>query len=292
MVLGMTGFAERSFVSPLLRVKIGIKTLNHRSFDWSCKGSALGEMESRLRDLCRKKIHRGRVEVHIDLASLSPRSWEFTLNEGLLERILGSLDRVSRRTGRRFDISLDGLLRVPQLVEVHRRDLGRQEVRFLERCFARTLEDVLRMRRREGLQTARQIRAHLGRIRRSVDRAEARFKKQPGLLRARLERRLRDLDAGSSIPEEKLAGEASLQAQRYDLAEEIGRLKTHLASFAGLLSPRRAGPAGKPLDFLTQELSREANTLASKSQDIRITKETLAIKNELESIRQHVQNIE
>ena len=61
MVLGMTGFAEKSFASPLLRVKIGIKTLNHRSFDWSCKGSALGEVESRLRDLCRKKIHRGRV---------------------------------------------------------------------------------------------------------------------------------------------------------------------------------------------------------------------------------------
>jgi uncharacterized protein (TIGR00255 family) len=126
-----------------------------------------------------------------------------------------------------------------------------------------------------------------------VARIEARFKKQPVMLRARLERRLRDLDAGAAVPEERLAGEASLMAQRYDLAEEIARLKAHLDSLVrAAFGPRRAGPAGKPLDFLTQELSREANTLASKSQDIRITKETLAIKNELESIRQHVQNIE
>ncbi len=292
MVLGMTGFAERSFASPLLRVKIGIKTLNHRSFDWSSKGSALGEAESRLRNLCRRKIRRGRVEVHVELASLSPRSWELEINEGLLERIAGSLDRVSRKTGRRFDLSLEGLLRVPQLIEVRRKGLSREEIRFLERCFARTLEDVLRMRRREGLQTSRQIQAHLGRIRRSVARIEARFKRQPVLLRARLERRLRDLDAGASVPEDRLAGEASLLAQRYDLAEEIGRLKAHLDSLQGLLRPSRPGPAGKALDFLTQELSREANTLGSKSQDIRITKETLTIKNELESIRQHVQNIE
>lgn len=292
MVLGMTGFAERSFASPLVRVKIGIKTLNHRSFDWTCKGSPLGEVESRLRDLCRKKIGRGRVEVHLEIVSHSPQSWEFSLNEGLLEKILRSLDRVSRRTGRPLDISLDGLFRVPQLVEVNRKGLSRQEVRFLERCFSRTLEDVLRMRRREGTRTAAQIRAHLSRIRASVGRVEGRFKRQPALLRARLERRLRELNAGSSVPEEKLAGEASLLAQRYDLAEEIGRLKTHLDSLQGLLSPRRAGPVGKPLDFLSQEINREANTLASKSQDIRITKETLAVKNELESIRQHVQNIE
>ena len=292
MVLGMTGYAERNFASPHLRLKIGIKTLNHRFFDWSYKGSALGDAESRLRSICHKKIRRGRVEVHLEMISLNPRSWEFSLNEGLLERILASLDRVSRRTGRRLDISLDGLLRIPQIVELSRKGLSRQEVRFLERSFSRTLEDVLRMRRREGARTARQILAHLARIRRSVARIETRFQKQPGRLRAKLEQRLREIDAGSSLNEEKLAGEASLLAQRYDLAEEIGRLKAHLDSLQSLISIRRPGPVGRPLDFLLQELNREANTLASKSQDIRITKESLAVKNELESIRQHAQNIE
>jgi len=292
MILGMTGFAERNFASPTLRLKISIKTLNHRFFDWSYKGVPLGEAESRLRAVCQKRIRRGRVEVFIDLVSLSPESWNFTLNEGLLEKILASLDRVSRRTGRRLEISLDSLFRVPQLVEVNRKALGSKETAFLERSFSRTIDDVLDLRRREGRETARQLRVHIAAVRRFVSRAEARFKRQPALLKAKIRKRLSDLSGGGPVSEGKLAEEASFMAQRYDLAEEIGRLKTHLDSFEEFLSPKVGEPVGRQLDFLAQELNREANTLASKSQDILITRESLAIKNELESIRQHVQNIE
>jgi uncharacterized protein (TIGR00255 family) len=287
MILGMTGFAERNFASPTLRLKIGVKTLNHRYFDWSYKGAPLGEAESRIRALCQKRVRRGRIEVFVDLISLSPESWNFTLNEGLLEKIMVSLDRVSRRTGRRFEISLDSLFRVPQLVEVDRKALGPKEAAFLEKCFARTLDDVLVLRRREGQETARLLRIHLAAVRRFVRKAEAMFKRQPAMFRAKIRKRLADFNGGTPVPEGKLAEEASMLAQRYDLAEEIGRLKTHLDTFEGLL-----GPKDGQLDFLAQELNREANTLASKSQDVRITRECLAIKNELESIRQHVQNIE
>ncbi|MCK7470571.1 MAG: hypothetical protein MZU95_07090 [Desulfomicrobium escambiense] len=172
MILGMTGFAERNFASPTLRLKIGIKTLNHRYFDWSYKGALLGEAESRIRALCQKRIRRGRIEVFVDLVSLSPESWNFTLNEGLLEKIMVSLDRVSRRTGRRFEISLDSLFRVPQLVEVDRKALGPKDAAFLEKCFARTLDDVLALRRREGQETARLLRVHVAAVRRFVRKAE------------------------------------------------------------------------------------------------------------------------
>ena len=293
MILGMTGFAERSFASSALRLKISVKTLNHRFFDWAYKGAPLGETESRLRTLCRKKIRRGRVEVYTDLVPLRPEGWDFTLNEGLLEKILGSFKRVERRTGLKLEISLDSLLRVPQLVEVGRKALGPKEIAFIERCFARTLDDVLALRKREGRETARQLRAHLAAVGRFVGRAEARSKRQPAVLRARIKKRLSDLSGGGgAVSETKLAEEASFLAQRYDLAEELGRLKTHLDSFEALLSPRVREPVGRQLDFLAQELNREANTLASKSQDARITKESLAIKNEIEGIRQHVQNIE
>jgi len=292
MILGMTGFAERNFASLALRLKISIKTLNHRFFDWSYKGVPLGEAESRLRAVCQKRIRRGRVEVYLDLVSLSPESWNFTLNDGLLEKILASLDRVSRRTGRRLDISLDSLFRVPQLVEVNRKALGPKETAFLERSFSRTLDDVLELRRREGRDTARQLRVHIASIRRFVSRIEAQFRRQPALLKAKIKKRLSDLNGRAPVSEGKLAEEASFLAQRYDLAEEIGRLKTHLDSFEAFLSPKVGEPVGRQLDFLAQELNREANTLASKSQDILITRESLAIKNELESMRQHVQNIE
>ena len=292
MILGMTGFAEKNFTSPELRLKISVKTLNHRFFDWSYKGAPLGEAENRLRAMCEKRIRRGRVEVYVDIVPLGPAGWDFSLNEGLLEKILASLDRVSRRTGLRLEISLDSLFRVPQLVEVGRKALGPRETAFIERSFARTLDDVVALRLREGRETSRQLRVHLAAVRRFAARAEARFKRQPALLKARLKKRLTDLNAGAPVSEGKLVEEASFLAQRYDLAEEIGRLKTHLDSFEAFLSPRVGEPVGRQLDFLAQELNREANTLASKSQDIAITRESLAIKNELESIRQHVQNIE
>jgi len=210
----------------------------------------------------------------------------------ILEKVLRSLDRVSRRTGLRLEISLDSLFRVPQLVEVDRKALGPKEAAFLEKCFARTLDDVLVLRRREGQETARLLRIHLAAVRRFVRKVEAMFKRQPAMFKARIKKRLADLNGGTPVPEGKLAEEASMLAQRYDLAEEIGRLKTHLDTFESLLGPKDGEPVGRQLDFLAQELNREANTLASKSQDVRITRECLAIKNELESIRQHVQNIE
>jgi uncharacterized protein (TIGR00255 family) len=191
-----------------------------------------------------------------------------------------------------MEISLDTIFRIPQLVELNRKGLDEEEMRFLEESFDRTLDEVIRLRRVEGRETGREIRGHIQNIRQAALRVEAWFRKQPAIMQEKLKQRLRDLSPGSSISEERLAEEASFLAQRYDLAEEIVRLKTHLDSLQKLVSGRNPEPIGKQLDFLAQELFREANTLNSKSQDIRITKESLTIKNELESIRQHVQNIE
>jgi uncharacterized protein (TIGR00255 family) len=292
MIHGMTGFAEKSFVSGSLRLKITIKTLNHRFFDWSYKGTPVGEAEQRLRALCQRSIHRGRVEVVLEMVSLSPESWTFRINEGLLEKILASFDRVSRKTGRRLEITLDSIFRVPQLIELNRKGLSEAETRFLERSFLRTLDGVVRLRRREGGETVRRIRVHLGLIRRAIAHIEGQYRKQPARLQAKLKQRLRELGGPAAASEGRLAEEASFLTQRYDLGEEIARLKTHLETLRTLVAGRAAEPVGKKLDFLAQEIFREANTLNSKSQDIRITKESLAIKNELETIRQHIQNIE
>ena len=292
MIRGMTGFAEKSYATKSLRLKISIRTLNHRFFDWTMKGTPLGEVESRLRSITQKRIRRGRVEAHVEIVSLDPGSWEFTINEGLLEKIFSSLDSVSRKTGRRLEFPPENLFRIPQLVEIARKKLGPEELGFLERSFEQTLSRVVLMRRTEGRDTARVLKGHIRRIRESVRRIERRFKSQPALVREKLKLRVREINQGTSFTEERLAEEAAYLAQRYDLAEEIARLKAHLATFERLLSSRLTEPAGKQMDFLAQELHREANTLNSKSQDIHITEESLGVKNEVESIRQHVQNIE
>jgi len=291
LIQGMTGFAEKRFASESARLKISIKSLNHRFFDWSYRGTALGDVENRLRAAAEKRLQRGRVEINVDMTFLDPRSWDFSVNEALLEKALASLERVSARLGKRFELSLDQVLRIPQVIDISRKEITAAEASFLEESFARTLDEVVRQREKEGAQTVRQLRVHIGNIARSTARIEGLFRKQPAAIRRKLRQRARDLNHGSRVSKERLAEETSALLTRYDLAEEILRLKSHLGSLRELLAPGADGPVGKKLDFLAQEIGREANTASSKSQEIGIIREGLAVKNELESIRQHAQNV-
>jgi len=291
LIQGMTGFAEKRFASESVRLKISVKSLNHRFFDWSYRGTPLGDVENRLRAACEKRLQRGRVEINVDMSFLDPKSWDFAVNEALLEKVLASLERVSARLGKRFDFSLEQVLRIPQVVEISRKEITAAEAAFLESCFGRTLDEVVRQREKEGAQTVRRLGIHLRNIGRSTARIESQFRKKPALIRRKLRQRARDLNNGFGISEERLAEETASLMQRYDLVEEILRLKSHVEALRELLAPGAAGPVGKKLDFLAQEIGREANTSSSKSQEIGIIREGLAIKNELESIRQHAANI-
>jgi uncharacterized protein (TIGR00255 family) len=292
MIQSMTGFAERSFASRTLRAKVTIKSLNHRFFDWSFKGSPVGELEGRLRAVCQKRISRGRIEASLDLDFPDPASWDIRINEGLLEKILVSMKRVSSRMGQNVTFSAENLFRIPQLVELQRKALAPAEAAFLERAFLATLDDVVRARKAEGLKTAAQIRIYVRNVTRAVARVERLVKKQPRIVKQRLAQKFRDLNGAAPQNRERLSEEVAYLTQRYDVAEEIQRLKSHLDAALKLLAAPMGEPAGKMLDFLAQELTREANTLNSKSQDVGITQEGLLIKGEIESIRQQVQNLE
>jgi uncharacterized protein (TIGR00255 family) len=291
-VRSMTGYGEKRFTAPGLRAKISIKSLNHRFFDWSYKGTPLGGLETRLRALAQERLQRGRVEAAVELDVLDPAHWEVVINAGLLEKILAAAQRASRRMGETVRFSVDNLFRIPQIVELRRKDLSASARAFLENAFEETLAEVVKGRRREGRQTAAQIRRHLRQIRGQLRQVESLARTQPRFLREKLKLRLKEIEAGPAAEPGKLENEAAFLAQRADIAEEILRLRSHLDAFNELLRDEKEEPLGKMLDFLSQELSREANTINSKGQDIGIIKASLAIKGEVESIRQHIQNIE
>lgn len=288
----MTGYGERGFEAPGLRAKVSIKSLNHRFFDWNYKGVPLGELENRWRGMTQKKLKRGRLEVALDLTILDPSGWEVFIDEGLLEKILSTLEKASARAGKEGHFSVDNIFRIPQVIELKRKDLSAEAVSFLEKCFKETLAEVLRVRSREGRETAQQIKRHLRRLRQALKRIERLAKKQPFFIREKLKQRLKDLNNGLPSQKGRMEEEVAYLAQRADIAEEILRLRSHIDSFEKLVQVDQDEPVGKMLDFLSQEMYREANTINSKSQDINITNESLAIKGEVESIRQHVQNIE
>ena len=292
MIQSMTGFAERSFSAKTLRVKISLKTLNHRFFDWSYKGAPLGEIENRLRTVCQEKIRRGRVEATIDMVFPDPGSWDVVINEGLLKKILAAFGRVAARSGKDLTFSLDNMFRIPQLVELRRKDFTPAEIDWIIAGFDKTLDELIKSRRAEGRKIALALQAHLRTIGASVGRVGTLIKKQPRALQKKLRARLAEANGAGPNSKERMAEEVAYLSQRYDVAEEIARLKHHLDAARDLLAAKNDEPAGKMLDFLAQEFTREANTLNSKSQEIGVTREGLLIKGEVESIRQQVQNIE
>jgi len=291
-MMSMTGFGEKRFAWPGFRAKIGIKSLNHRFFDWNYKGTPLGEAENRLRALAQRKLHRGRIEAAVDLDFLDPSSWEIAINEALLEKVLATMEKASKRMGRVGNFSVDNIFRIPQVVEIRRRELTAEVKSLLEKAFDETLDQVLKERRREGRETARQVRRHLLAVRRSLRHIVSLARTQPSLIREKLTQRLKELDGDSLVGGEKVEGEVAYLTQKADIAEEVSRLRSHIDAFEQWVRDDQKEPVGRMLDFLSQEVAREANTINSKSQNIAITKESLVIKGEVESIRQHIQNIE
>jgi uncharacterized protein (TIGR00255 family) len=194
--------------------------------------------------------------------------------------------------GKKVDFSVENMFSLPNVAEFKRKNLSGEEAAFLEISFEKTLDDVVRMRKREGQEIGKKIRKHIQNIKQGVNRIEKLIKKQPFFIRERLKKRLKELKHEAPLSEKKIAEEASYFAQRYDLTEEVARLKSHLDYVLDLLSPGKEEPAGKKLDFIAQEIYREANTINSKSPDIEIIRGILTIKGEVESIRQQVQNIE
>lgn len=292
MIQSMTGFAEKRFDSETLSAKFSIRTLNHRFLDWNYRGAQIGEVENRLRAICQRKIHRGRVEVFLELSFLDPTSWDLRINKDLLLKIFSSFEEVFSQMNKQVNVSAENMFAIPHLVELRRKNLNEKERKLLTLSFEDTLEEVLKMRRREGREIKKELRGRLQYIRKAVNRIERLVKKQPALIQEKLKQRLEDLNFEASLSDEKLVEEAAYYAQRYDLNEEIMRLKCHLDYFVELLSLKNEEPVGKKLDFVAQELFREANTVNSKSQNIEISRESLAVKGEVESIRQQVQNIE
>jgi uncharacterized protein (TIGR00255 family) len=288
----MTGYAERQFDSPQFSGKISIKSLNHRYFDWLYRGTPIGSLENRLRAICQKSLHRGRIEVSLDLVSLDPSRWDYRFNNDMIEAMLSSLEKFFSKRKKPVQFSVDNIFSIPHMVEMKRKDFSREELAFLEKKFQVVLNEMIKARLREGKGLKKEIRSSVRNIKRILRKMEKLSKDHPLTIRERLEQRLSDLDSQGALSEERVAEEAAYHAQRYDLTEEVTRLGCHLDYMEELLSSQNQMPVGKKLDFLAQEIFREANTINSKAQDIRIIRESLAVKNEIENIRQQVQNIE
>jgi uncharacterized protein (TIGR00255 family) len=299
-IFSMTGYAQSKGNALGWDLRVSVKSVNHRFLDLKIRLPENFDLyELRLRQLVRERIHRGHIEVHV---SLEPgASTPIQVNKDLVTNYLRAADELRFQTSVSAALDVVALLRLPGVIgglapavpesEEEQEKLGRE----LERCLRDALSKLDEMRRAEGRHLAEDLRARLAHIAEQTDQVRGLVVQLRPAFARRLETRLKDLLSATSIDSARIAQEAAMLAERSDISEELDRLKSHLQQFNKLLDG--AGELGKKLDFLLQEMHREANTMLSKtpgveSEALMITGVGLEVKAEIEKLREQVQNIE
>ena len=298
-IYSMTGFASvRSGAEEKVGFALAIKSVNHRFLDLQLRlPSYCDALEMQIRRVLKETLKRGHVEVTLQVERKV--SSQIQLNADLLGAYLGAFAQAAETYGIANQPDLNSLLRIPGVMSVEA-SVGLEGIPELDQAVMAEmpllLEKLNEVRAQEGASLVAELRASMGRLRAFADEMAG---LRNGVREAQFERlrvRLMELTEGVPVTEERLLSEAAVLAEKSDIEEEIVRLKTHIDRFVAMLD--EGGELGKRLDFLLQELNREANTMLSKTSaaagnnSLRITELGLEIKAEIEKAREQVQNLE
>jgi uncharacterized protein (TIGR00255 family) len=296
-VYSMTGFARiAGRVSETLGFSLSLKSVNHRFLDLHMRLPQGTEgIEMQLRRILKEKLRRGHVEVTLNLER--SQKAEAGYDHALVAAYVEAFRAAAAEHHLTADPDLNSVFRLPGVLMAESRN-SEEELRSLEEAVLRETDALVSalqaMRAQEGAVLANEMRAGMGRLRELVDEAALLREKVQQAYFERLNQRLKTmLDGG--FDQDRILQEAALITERSDVEEEVTRLRTHIDHFTGLLD--QGGEVGKKLDFLLQEMNREANTLLSKTSGVagngtRITEAGLGIKSEIEKAREQVQNLE
>ena len=290
----MTGFARCEGGDSRLTWTWEVKSVNGKSLDVRSRvPQGYEEFEGLARSLVPKFCKRGNVQLNLGL-DRSETALSLRVNQGLLDQLVALTKDLQEKTGA-APPRVDGLLGIRGVVETVEEEESEaaQTARMeaLRGDLEALLKELVENRRREGARLGTLLLDHLSAIADLVERAAALAALQPEALRARFDAQMAEfLGESNPLPEERLGQEVAVLISKADVREELDRLRAHIAAARDLLSA--GGPVGRKLDFLCQELNREANTLCSKSPDVDLTRLGLDLKNAIEQMREQVQNLE
>lgn len=289
----MTGFGRGETGGDDFAVTVEIKTVNNRFLDVNLRLSGeLQPIEADLKNIISKRLSRGRVEVNLQYERTSDVAYE--INRPLVSGYISALRELQEAFGLEGEPDLNNIARLPNALQTKKDDLSEEFLEGVRRAFDVALDDLEEMREAEGAALKNDLASLLDNIERQLPLIEEEAGGVSAEYYERLQKKVEKLlsksDAQIEIDQARLAQEVAYLADKSDISEEIARLKSHIEQFRSIMEEE--GAIGKRLDFLTQEFNREANTIASKTQNLKIKEAALVIKAEIEKIREQVQNVE
>jgi uncharacterized protein (TIGR00255 family) len=293
MIRSMTGFGAAEGPVGGATVAVELRTVNHRFFNPSLKlPSRYTRFEGEVREALRARIARGHVTCAVHVTRDAPCS-AARIDADVARGYVTQLRDLRAHLGLSGDVDLAALVRLPGvLVEGQADDADAGSPEELLAVVEAALDALMRMREAEGARLADVLRERLALMDAAISRVAARAPQRLVEQRDRLRTAVQELAAGVAVSEERLAQEIAILADRLDVAEEIDRFRSHLTAFRAALDAPGGEAVGKRLGFLVQELLREVNTTGSKANDAAITGEVITLKEELERVREQVENLE
>ena len=292
MVLSMTGYGRARLTLHGRDITVEIKSVNSRYFEYSSRlPRGYSFLEDKLKKLVNGKIARGKAELNLTIVNVEAPDTVITPNVELARQYKAAMDEMARQLGMRNDVTLSGLCRFPDMFSAVHAEADEAELwQDVQAVAAAALENFVAMRAAEGAKLREDVLARLCTLEKDVGVIEqtsaARVQKYTDKLYARL----KELLDGRDIDDARILTEAAIFADKTAVDEETVRLRSHIRQYRDILA--LSEPVGRKLDFLTQELNRETNTIGSKCNELDITRVVVEVKGEIEKIREQIQNIE
>ena len=288
----MTGFARASVPSKEGHWTVEIRSVNHRYFEFSVKmPQSVSVLENRVRDLVQTEMKRGKITIGINLERNEKKRTAIAVDEATVENYLAAAGKLKKKYKLAGDISIDQVLRLPGIFTVPEQE-NDAEKRWpeIKKTLALALKMSSKNKEEEGRKLAKDMLERLRMVIQAVDKIEKNTSARAGLIFQKLQEKVKALLGEKEKDLERVEREVAFLAERSDITEELVRMRSHLEVFQNRL--KASGEVGRELDFVCQEINREVNTMASKSQMFEISTEVVFIKGEIEKIREQIQNIE
>ncbi len=292
MIKSMTGYGRGEKQFNDYKITVEIKSVNNRYLDYNIHTyKQYSFVEDAVRECLSSKINRGKVDIFIQYDTVDNDDRIITLNSSVVDGYLGALKQLANETGLKDDVTVTSISRFPDVFNVEKKEQDKEKIIIdTKEVLLTALEDITANRMREGARLCEFFTQTISGVKEILNIIENRSGDTVNEYRNRIKERIEEFLNGVEYDEGRLLTEVAIFSDKVNITEELVRFNSHLKEFGNLLTSDV--PVGRKLDFIIQELNREANTMGSKCNDFVIAKAVVDLKSEIEKLREQVQNIE